>query len=351
METIKSFARRTTQTLREKVGNASTTAQDDALRDACKVVLKYKETGELICTKILRLAELMEELGKITKDIGDAYMKLPELQPESGQLAADIFDVGSKLVLTAQEHQKGLKEQCFDVLTSFLKEASMMKTVEERRRNNRLEYDFFRQKVLGLRQNPPKDITRIMRNEERMENWRVKLWEATEHNKAVCSKVYSEGQRAIDLSVLTFTQVLGSYLNIAGNGFKQQFVNARLPVYSTAPILPPAPLPPSPHQRYQPPFPPALPPGVYPLVPHGQQPAYVWQQNVCQWGQPPVWQQPQLEQQQQTPPPPLLQQQQQQTPQTPPLLQQPPPQQHLLTQGQNSNVAAEVRSPEPNSSF
>ncbi|EAN91691.1 hypothetical protein C3747_28g343 [Trypanosoma cruzi] len=311
MEAIKGLARRTTQSIREKVKNREATGHDELLEVTSKKVLQYQKSGEVICSKLIRAAGLIEELGRLLKDVGEEYQSISDLPQESSQLATDVLDMGTKLVATAQEHQKGLKEEGFDVLNAFIKNTSKLRDAEEARRKNRLEYDFFRQKVLDLRSCPPKDTSRIPRNEQKMENWRVEFWRATENHKAVCSQLYVEGQRAIDLSVLTLTKVLGSFMNIAGDGFKQQFVNARLPVYPTAPILPPAPLPPNPMPAFQP----LYNAGGHTTVTYGQlQQQLPWPQDLppqsqerqgwqegypSGWSQ--QWQQQQQEQQQQQP--------------------------------------------------
>ncbi|ORC90723.1 uncharacterized protein TM35_000071470 [Trypanosoma theileri] len=305
MDAIKGLARRTTQSIREKVTHTETSPEDEMLDETSKKVRQFQKTSEVLCVKLIRAASLIEELGKLVKDIGEEYQKVPDLQPDAIKFADDVLEVGNKLIATAQEHQKGLKTQGFDVLNSFMKEVKKLKDAEDTRRKNQLEYDFFRRKVLELRRDPPKDTSRIPRNEQTLENWRVELWRATENNKAICSNLYAEGQRGIDLSVLTLTQVLGSYLGIAGGGFKQQFVNARLPVYPTGPILPPAPLPPNPLPPYQPP----LQPGGYGSATYGQppQPQQGWQQSQPPYAQPTPpaqqqsqnWHQQQQQQQQQ----------------------------------------------------
>ncbi|EKF37717.1 hypothetical protein MOQ_002083 [Trypanosoma cruzi marinkellei] len=307
MEAIKGLARRTTQSIRDKVKNREAAGHDELLEGTSKKVLQYQRSSEVICTKLTRAAALIEELGRLLKDVGEEYQNIADLPQESSQLATDVLDLGTKLVATAQEHQKGLKEG-FDVLSAFIKNASKLRDAEKARRKNQLEYDFFRQKVIDLRSCPPKDTSRIPRNEQKMENWRVEFWRATENNKAVCSQLYVEGQRAIDLSVLTLTRVLGSFMNIAGDGFKQQLVNARLPVYPTAPILPPAPLPPNP----MPPFQPLYHAGCHPTLNYGQlqqplpwsqdQPSQSQERQGWQEGYPSGWSQQQQQQQQQLQP-------------------------------------------------
>ncbi|KAH9579801.1 hypothetical protein LSM04_001897 [Trypanosoma melophagium] len=280
MDTIKGLARRTTQSIREKVTHTETSAQDEMLDETSKKVRQFQKTSEVLCVKLIRIASLMEELAKVVRDVGEEYQKVPDLQPDSVKFAADVFEFGNKLIATSREHQKGIQNQGFEVLNSFIKEMKRLKDAEDTRRKNQLEYDFFRRKVLELRRDPPKDNSRIPRNEQILENWRVELWRATENNRAICSQLYAEGQRAIDLSVLTLTQVLDSYLGIAGGGFKQQFVNVRLPVYPAGPLLPPAPLPPNPLPPYQPP----VQPGGYVNTAYGQK----QQQQQQQRTQPPV---------------------------------------------------------------
>ncbi|CUI14404.1 Hypothetical protein, putative [Bodo saltans] len=325
MDALKGLARRATQTFREKVSNADSTS-DGGLIDTTKKVRQFEKTAVTLSDKVLRVAKLIEELGSLVRDIGEEYKQMPDLFPETQQLADDTLAFGTTLVQKAQEHQAPLKDHAFDLLGNFIKDIQKMRDIEEDRKKKQLEYDFFRQKVLELRKSPPKDFTRIPRNEQILETWRTELWKSTEANKAIVSMLFSQGQRAIDQSVLTVGQVLNSFLNIAASGAKHTYGNARLPLYPVAPLLTPAPLPPNPLPPFQYPNttgqPPApvnyAPSGDYnspnpphsqqwqqpqPPQQHQQQPAWGQQQQPPQqnWGQQQQPQQPQHQQQQQPP--------------------------------------------------
>ncbi|CAG9578573.1 conserved hypothetical protein [Leishmania major strain Friedlin] len=246
METLKGFARRTTQSLREMVSRTEVSPEEMRLTEVMTKVRILETKGEMICEKVIQAARLMGELGKTLRDIGEEYKGVPDLPKESRELAEDVFEVGVKLVETSQEHQKGLKDNGFELLRSFAKQCAQLREVEDARRHHQLEYDFFKSKVQYLRSSPQRDFTRLPRNEQILENWRVELWRATEHSKALCSELFVSGRQAIDRSVLTTIQVLHSFVEIASTGFSQTFQGVRLPTYPKAPVLPPAALPPAP---------------------------------------------------------------------------------------------------------
>ncbi|KPI84839.1 hypothetical protein ABL78_6096 [Leptomonas seymouri] len=243
METLKGFARRTTQSLREMVSGSETSLEEARLQDISNKVRVIEAKGEAICRKVIQAARLMEELGTTLKELGEEYKGVPDLPKESRELAEDVFIVGIKLVETSQEHQKGLKDNGFELLRAFSKQCSHLREVEETRRHHQLEYDFFRAKVQDLRSAPQKDFTRLPRNEQILESWRVELWRVTERSKALCSQLYVDGRRAVDRSVLTTVQVLHSFVEIASTGFTQTFQSVRLPSYPLEPVLLPTALP------------------------------------------------------------------------------------------------------------
>lgn len=301
MDAIKGLARRATQTFREKVTSAETT-NDEKLNDVCKKVRLMEKNAVTLSDKVLRVAKLIEELGALMKDIGEEFKSVPDLSPETQQIADDTLTFGTTLVQKATEHQQPLKEHAFDALGAFVRDIVKLRDAEDDRKKKQLEYDFFRQKVLELRKSPPKDFTRIPRNEQILENWRVELWKSTENTKTVASTLYSQGQRALDQSVLTVGQVLNSFLNIAASGAKHTYGNARLPLYSSAPVLTPAPLPPNPLPPFQYPNSAAPPPAQVSYAPtaqdyhspqntHGQWNGQPQQQPSGAWAQPPPQQQ------------------------------------------------------------
>ncbi|KAK7195375.1 hypothetical protein NESM_000464200 [Novymonas esmeraldas] len=252
MEALKGIARRTTQSFRELISRNEVTPEEMRLSEVMSTVWTVEAKGELICAKVIQAARLMGELGATLREIGEEYKCVPDLPQESRDLADDVFEVGVKLVETSQEHQKGLRDNGFEVLRTFSKQCAQLREVEATRRDHQLEYDFFKAKVQVLRNAPQKDITRLPRNEQILENWRVELWRATERSKAMCSQLYVDGRRAIDRSVLTTVQVLHSFVEIASAGFEQTFKEVRLPAYPTAPVLPPTALPAAPVPSHRP---------------------------------------------------------------------------------------------------
>ncbi|KPA83463.1 hypothetical protein ABB37_03087 [Leptomonas pyrrhocoris] len=246
METLKGFARRTTQSLREMVSGGESSPADARLTEISSKVKTMEAKGEVICQKVIQAARLMEELGTTLKELGEEYKGVPDLPKESRELAEDVFIVGIKLMETSQEHQKGLKDNGFELLRAFSKQCAHLREVEETRRHHQLEYDFFKSKVQDLRSVPQKDFTRLPRNEQILESWRVELWRVSEQSKALCSQLYVDGRRAIDRSVLTTVQVLHSFVEIASSGFAQTFQSVRLPSYPLEPVLPPTALPAAP---------------------------------------------------------------------------------------------------------
>ncbi|KAG5473328.1 hypothetical protein CUR178_03248 [Leishmania enriettii] len=261
MEALKGIARRTTQSLREMVSRTEVTPEEMRLTEVMAKVRVMETKGEVICEKVIQAARLMGELGTTLREIGEEYKGVPDLPKESRELADDVFEVGVKLVETSQEHQKGLKDNGFELLRSFSKQCAQLREVEEARRHHQLEYDFFKSKVEYLRTSPQKDFTRLPRNEQILENWRVELWRATERSKAMCSQLFVAGRQAIDRSVLTTIQVLHSFVEIASTGFSQTFQGVRLPTYPSEPVLPPAALPPSRTPMSAPGYRPSLGPG------------------------------------------------------------------------------------------
>jgi hypothetical protein len=294
MDAIKGLARRATQTLREKVSNVESTS-DEKLEDGIKKIRAFEKAGVSLSEKILKVAKQIEDIGSTLRDIADEYRQIPDHVSETTQMAEDLFAVGQQLVGVAQDHQKPLKDQGFDLLGAFIRDLQKLKEAEDDRKKKQLEFDFFKKKVVDLRKDPPKDFTRIPRNEQILEQWRQELWKATEHSKMVVSGLYAQGQRSLDQTVLMVIQVVGSFTNITGTAFKQKLSSCRLPLYSSAPLLQPAPLPPNPLPPWQPqcyPSQGAVPPNAS-FGPGGPSPGAALGNPVTAPGSPPHgWQQP-----------------------------------------------------------
>lgn len=241
MEAIKGLARRATQSVR-----GTSDAQDDKIPEVTRKVRAMEKAGVNLSDKILKVARLMGELGQTLKEIADEYKAVPDLLPEMTALADETLAMGHAVATKAGEFQTVLKEQGFDQIGLFLRELPKLRDAEEDRKKKQLEYDFFKNKVADLRKNPPKDTSRIPRNEGILENWRQELWKSTENLKQLLSNLHASGQRALDQSVLTVDMTVTNFAGYTAALGKQHFVNARLPMYSPAPILPPMALPPNP---------------------------------------------------------------------------------------------------------
>lgn len=309
MDAFKGVFRRATQAAKEKIGSADAT-EDSQLAEIAKKIRLFEKTGVHLSDKITRISRNMEELMTQLKEFGDSFKQITEPGSEMSSLADELMNVANESQAKVAELQKGLRDS-FDNIGAFLREVPKLKEVEEDRKKKQLEFDFFKTKVAELKKSPPKDYTRIPRNEGILENWRVELWKSTENCKAVASGLYIGGMRCLDVSAYTVAMTLSNLWNAQLQMAKLHFVNARLPVYPAAPVLQPSPLPPNP-------FPPWVPPAFQQQVAQpGAQPAPY---GVTPGAQPPAWGQPPPQQPyggqppaqgSSAPPPPWGQQQQQ----------------------------------------
>ena len=243
METIKGFARRATQSAKEKFAHADAT-NDDRLLETSRKVRQQEKSCSVIIEKIGKMCRVLDEFANVSREIGDEYRMNLDQGSEMCQLAEDCRAFGNEMAQKVQEFQKTLKDGAFEPLSAFMKEIAKLKDYEEDRKKKQLEFDFFRTKVAELRRNPPKDSSRIPRNEQKLEQWRRDLWQSTENSKAFVSGLFSQAQRALDQAVLACAQTIMNYSALAAGVSKNHFASAHLPLYPTAPILPPTPLPP-----------------------------------------------------------------------------------------------------------
>ncbi|CCW61519.1 unnamed protein product [Phytomonas sp. EM1] len=246
MEAIKGLARRTSQSLKEKVSRVDANPEDTSIEEVARKVSELVARSRSISEKLSYSIRLLEDLGKTLKEIGEEHRQAPDLAVESRQLAESVYEIGIRLIELSSEHRIGLQSNCIDLLTHFTKECVKLSNLEDVRRCNRLEYNFFKSKVNRLREKPPKDFSRIPRNEQILENWRIELSRATENYKIFSSQLYLKGRQSLDRSVFTMVQVLKSFFEGAFMRFRQIFSTSRLPEYPTNPILRPTPLPPDP---------------------------------------------------------------------------------------------------------
>lgn len=284
MDAIKGIARRATQSVRSAVSDGGKTEEDKAIDDTRAKILQFERVSSVVGGKLERIGALYEELGRLLGEVAADYRDAPDKAPEADDLQRELQAAAAEIEEKGKEFRKKLKEDAQDPLTMFLKEIPKLRDIEEDRHKKHLEYDFFRTKVLSLRSDPPKDSSRIPRNEAILESWRIELWKATEVNKAAVSSLYSHGRQTIDRSILILAQTSGLYVHSATQAIKKHLFNAKLPVYDQAQKLTPSPLPPNP-----------LPPFQQPIPQYGL--------PVVGWQQPQSWSQPLPGQIGQAPPP------------------------------------------------
>ena len=246
MEALKGIARRATQTVRDGLSTNQISEEDRVLAETTTKIHHYERVGSSINEKLIRVSRLYTELGNLMKSISEDYRGIPEKSPENEAVINGMTEASNQLLIKGLEFQATLKEYAQNPISMFLKEVPKLRELEEDRASKKLEYEFFRSKVLELRKDPPKDTSRIPRNEQILENWRVELWKSTEANKAAASSLYIQGRQVVDRSVLVMIQTSGNFVHSTVGCLKQHLFNASLPEYPTIPVLPPAPLPPNP---------------------------------------------------------------------------------------------------------
>jgi hypothetical protein len=294
MDAFKGVFRRATQSTKEKTGSVEATV-DTASIDVNKRIVQFQKTSVVLSEKVRKLEEALLVVGTMCREIGEEYRAMavgePGQQPPmydgvvalSGELAAFGAEVHAK----STEMQKNLREHAFDPMTNFLHDLPLLKSLEEDRRKKQLEHDFFKTKVEGLIKDPPKDFSRIPRNEMIRENWRQQLHQASEGLKIGLSKSYAAGQQAVDGTVYCVAMTMGNWAGAMANGCGR-FAQAQLPAYPAQPILVAEQLPPPPPQW------------VPPVMTYGSQPQQPQQPQQQQQGG--AVSQPNLAQQQQSQP-------------------------------------------------
>ncbi|EPY19828.1 hypothetical protein STCU_09275 [Strigomonas culicis] len=243
MEVIKGYARRTTQSIRERISGASTSAEEQQLLEGEEKVRRLEASSRTIGDKLIKMARLIEEIGVTMKEIGDEYKQVPDLVDDSQRICQDVLAVGAKLTAAAREQQQQLSETGFRPIQEFSRSCAKLSEAEKLRQQHHLELDFFKRKVQQLRTTPQRDCSRLPRNEQRLHTWRVEVWRSSEICRALTSELYVLGRRAIDTGVLTVAGMVQNYFTVGASETSVAFHSLHLPEYQTEPVLPPLPAP------------------------------------------------------------------------------------------------------------
>ena len=247
MDTLKSIARRATQTTKEKVGNANATT-DPVLKEGMQQIRNYERVTMSIADKVSRLCQVLDDLALILKEIGEDYKKnasSSNLQTprEMVDMTMSLIQFGSEIGVKSDEIKANLKQVCYDPLIAYGKECEGLQKLEDQRRNQQLEYDFFKAKCADLLTKQQKDSTRIPRNEQIREKWRHELYTTTEAMKSSGSSLFNKGVKTVDNALFQVCMSMGKYSALAAKSSQEHFGNSTLPLYDDFIIMPPAPLP------------------------------------------------------------------------------------------------------------
>ncbi|CAD2217925.1 hypothetical protein ADEAN_000541100 [Angomonas deanei] len=186
----------------------------------------------------------MEDVGQTLKEIGEEYQQTPKISPDAVEMAQQLIVLGNAVVDSSHQHQKEIHNDGYKVVQKFTKQCPRLAQLEEARGSAKLEYDFFKRKVDTLKGTPQTDPSRLPRNEQRLESWRVELWKASESSRAAASELFLAGRNACDTGVYTVTTVLKSFFKTVHDAFSSEVRIVSAPSVFNDVLLPPLPLTP-----------------------------------------------------------------------------------------------------------
>jgi len=215
-EVVKGFCRRRTQQFREEVSKDAAPTVDPDVEGKCRSYTHLRTTAATIGTKLRELNMHVAGANRCILEISQALKT-----PIDG--ADDELDIISKKLevysLDVAEKERALSAALVDSaaeLSRFVEEANQYEALQELRKDNMLEYDFFRDKVAKLRESPPSDGTRIPRNEMRLEDWKVKYQDATNRLMNFMNNSAQGGKNGLRGGMLGLTGQYGRYCEDVG---------------------------------------------------------------------------------------------------------------------------------------
>lgn len=223
-EVVKGFCRRRTQQFREEVSKAAAPTVDPDVEAKCQAYLHLRSTTGTISSK---LRELNMHVAGANRCINEIQLALKPpvatgvqsfvpLQDEELDIIAKKLEV---FVLDAAERERALSATLLESaaeLARFVEEAQQYEALQEVRRDNMLEYDFFRDKVEDLRKSPPSDGTRLPRNETRLEDWKMRYQDATNRLMNFMNNSSQAGHNALRGGLMGVTGQYGRYCEDLG---------------------------------------------------------------------------------------------------------------------------------------
>lgn len=227
-EGVKGFFRRQTQMISERYRDAPKTTDAVVDQNTATVFEFQKRIKSLEAHMngfVQGLALALSSLDGVKEDLavlGSAQVEGLDIAAKNVEMA--VKDMRSKLDAVneafAVDHQgRGQYE----------KDCAKLRAQLEDRKAKMLEYDFFQNKLAGLRAKPPSDATRIPRNEARLDEWGKAYDESNERAKALAQQLIAAGARLSINTATTVTQEAGKFFDNAGRTCRAAFLGQGLP--------------------------------------------------------------------------------------------------------------------------
>ncbi|CUI14403.1 Hypothetical protein, putative [Bodo saltans] len=194
-EVVKGFCRRRTQQIRENFQGAHKTEDHefDAMLSRAESVVGAAER------MTLRLSAVHTDLLDFIKQYDLLHNDLAS--PSISEL--DLQGIDKKIELATQDYKikfaplEASISKCLEELRRYQSEAHQMEFVVDDRKTKMLEYDFFKNKLVSLRANPPTDTTRIPRNESREAEWQRAFEESSGQARKLFQHLIKNGGELI----------------------------------------------------------------------------------------------------------------------------------------------------------
>jgi hypothetical protein len=190
-EQVKGFCRRQTQTVNEKYRGVRAT-RDEAVDAQVAQAHAYRAFTK----------SLAERLARIGTNFDDTIVCLEAIKNEAAMVQnQELSDMAKRmemLCLDLRVKSAALNDafrQQNEYLKTFVMEGAKLDAMLADRKAKLLEFDFFVNKVNGLRADPPKDPSRIPRNEARVTEWRQLYEDANERTKQLTTTLLQNGLR------------------------------------------------------------------------------------------------------------------------------------------------------------
>lgn len=221
-EKIKGFARRQTQAAKEKVNNAPHTI-DPAFNVQVEAFVNLRIGAKSTEQKLQLLQDHLNAANQIVSELGQNLSQ--GHNNEEILVYARKLDIFKNESATRINNLSATFNSCIAELDKFRNEANQLEMLLEDRRDKVLEYDFFKNKLEGLRANPPQDTGRIPRNEARMNEWKAKYDDITNRTLSFMNNSRVGAETALLHSAVAVCNEYGKYLEELARGARAVLIS------------------------------------------------------------------------------------------------------------------------------